>query len=285
MKLIIVSGLSGSGKSTALHVLEDLGYYCVDNLPVSLLPALANEMLEQRKPDYQRVAAGIDARNPPADLEQFPQICNSLREAGVLVEVFFLDADTGTLLKRFSETRRKHPLTTQTLLLPEAIVQERRLLEPLRAAAQLCFDTTLTHQHQLRDLLVNRIGRRMGESLSILFVSFGYKRGIPADADYLFDLRCLPNPHWEPHLRPLTGHDRAVAEFLEKSPLVEEMYQTLERFIDAWIPRFEANNRSYLTIALGCTGGQHRSVYFVERLGQHFRSQRPNVQIRHRELQ
>lgn len=284
MKLIIVTGLSGSGKSTALHVLEDLGYYCVDNLPVSLLPALAKEMVEQPELDYQRVAVGIDARNPPADLEQFSRIRHDLRDAGVLVEIFFLDADTPTLLKRFSETRRKHPLTNRGFFLPEAIGKERKLLEPFRASAQLCFDTTRTHQHQLRDLIVDRVGRRIGEALSILFVSFGYKHGIPADTDYLFDLRCLPNPHWEPHLRPLTGHDQAVVEFLEKNPLVEEMYQSIKGFIETWLPRFEANNRSYLTIALGCTGGQHRSVYFTERLGRYFCSQRPNVQIRHREL-
>lgn len=284
MKLIIVTGLSGSGKSTALHVLEDLGYYCVDNLPASLLPALAKEMVEQAELNYQQVAVGIDARNPPADLEQFVRIRHDLRESGILVEIFFFDADTPTLLQRFSETRRKHPLTSRGLLLPEAIAKERQLLEPLRASAQLCFDTTHTHQHQLRDLIVDRVGRRMGDVLSILFISFGYKHGIPADADYVFDLRCLPNPHWEPHLRPLTGHDRAVVNFLEKSPLVEVMYQVLESFIASWIPHFEADNRSYLTIALGCTGGQHRSVYVTERLGRHFRAQRPNVQIRHREL-
>jgi UPF0042 nucleotide-binding protein len=201
------------------------------------------------------------------------------------VEIFFLDADTPTLLKRFSETRRKHPLTGPDLSLAEAIGRERELLEPLRSAAQLCIDTTHTNQHQLRDLIVERIGRRTSGVLSILFISFGYKHGIPADADYLFDLRCLPNPHWEPHLRPLTGRDPAVVEFLERSLLVEEMYQVLKDFLEVWIPRFEADNRSYLTVALGCTGGQHRSVYFTERLGRYFCSQRPNVLIRHRELQ
>ena len=285
MKLVIVSGLSGAGKTTALHVLEDLGYYCVDNLPVSLLPALSQEMLDQQKPEYQQVAVGIDARNPPSDLEKFPQMYRDLYKAGIAVEVFFLDAETATLLKRFSETRRKHPLTTQGLFLSDAIAQERQLLEPLRAVAQLCLETTQIYQHQLRDLIVQRVGRRAGEGLSILLVSFGYKRGIPIDADYIFDLRCLPNPHWEAHLRSLTGHDRLVVEFLESHPLVEEMYQSVVHFFTTWLPRFEANNRAYLTIALGCTGGQHRSVYFVERLGRHLRIQRPNVQIRHRELQ
>lgn len=284
MKLIIITGISGSGKSTALHVLEDLGYYCVDNLPASLLPALIEDMLNQHKPDYQKVAVGIDARNPTADLDQFAQICNNLGASGIVVELLFLDADTPTLLKRFSETRRRHPLSNRGLALIEAITQEKKILEPLRASATLCIDTTHTHQHQLRDLIVDRVGRRIGEVLAILFISFGYKHGIPHDADYIFDLRCLPNPHWEPHLRPLTGKSQEVAKFLEKNPLVEEMYQMLEKFISIWAPRFEANNRAYLTIALGCTGGQHRSVYFAERLGNYFSSQRPNVQIRHREL-
>lgn len=285
MKLIIVTGLSGSGKSTALHVLEDLNYYCVDNLPVSLLPALEKEIVEQCNPEYQKVAVGIDARNPPADLKQFSKICQALGESGVTVEIFFLDADTPTLLKRFSETRRKHPLTSSGLSLSEAIIHERELLKPIRAAAQICFDTTRTHQHQLRDLIVSRIGQGSKPSLSILFISFGYKNGIPLDTDYLFDLRCLPNPYWEAHLRHLTGNDPEVVNFMETSPLVAEMYQSLINFIQIWIPHFAANNRSYLTIALGCTGGQHRSVYFAERLGNYFRAFWPNVQTRHRELQ
>jgi len=284
MKLIIITGLSGSGKSTALHVLEDLNYYCVDNLPVSLLPALEKEIVEQCKPEYQKVAVGIDARNPLADLKQFSYVCQALGESGVTVEIFFFDADTPTLLNRFSETRRKHPLTSSGLSLPEAIAQERELLKPLRATAQICFDTTRTNQHQLRDLIVTRIGQRRSPTLSILFLSFGYKHGIPLDADYLFDLRCLPNPYWESHLRPLTGNDQAVVNFMENSPLVEEMYQSLINFLRTWIPHFAANNRSYLTIALGCTGGQHRSVYFAERLGNYFRDLWPNIQIRHREL-
>lgn len=283
MKLIIVTGLSGSGKTTALHILEDLNYYCVDNLPVSLLPALEKEIVEQCNPEYQQVAVGIDARNPPADLQQFANIYHALGELGVTVEIFFFDADTPTLLKRFSETRRKHPLTHYGLSLPEAIARERELLKPLRVAAQICFDTTRTHQHQLRDLIVARIGGHE-QTLSILFLSFGYKHGIPLDADYLFDLRCLPNPYWELHLRNLTGNDPAVINFMERSPLVEEMYQSLHKFIQDWVPRFAENNRSYLTIGLGCTGGQHRSVYFAERLGNYFRAEWGNIQIRHREL-
>jgi len=289
MKLIIVSGLSGSGKSTALHILEDLGYYSVDNLPVRLLPALAKELLGQGKPNYQHVAAGIDARNPPSDLEQFQDIIGDLNTSGVQVEVLFLEAESTTLIKRFSETRRKHPLTSVGVLgltLQDAIERERKVLEPLRAMAHLCLDTTRTHQHQLRDLLKHKVDQTNvgSHGLSILFTSFGYKNGIPADADYLFDLRCLPNPHWESHLRTLTGRDPEVAAFLEKNSLVEEMYQSLKKFIEAWIPRFEADNRVYLTIALGCTGGQHRSVYLVERLVRHFRTNRPDVQMRHREL-
>ncbi len=285
MKLLIVSGLSGSGKTTALHVLEDLGYYCVDNIPVGLLPDLAREMMNHGAEDYQRVAVGIDARNPPTDLRQFSIIRRQLIQAAVQLEIFFLDADTPTLLKRFSETRRKHPLTSGSVPLGEAIAKERILLEPLRSAAQLCLDTTRVHQHQLRDLLVERVGRRVEESLSLLFLSFGFKQGAPTDADFVFDLRCLPNPHWEPHLRSFTGRDPPVVDFLEGDPLVEEMYGTICGFLAHWIPRFEANNRSYLTVALGCTGGQHRSVYLVERLTRHFRAQRSNVLMRHRELQ
>ncbi len=284
MKLIIVSGLSGAGKSTALNVLEDIGYYCVDNLPTSLLPAMSREMLEQGKTVYRRVAVGVDARNTSSDLAQFTRVCRDLREAGVAVEVFFLEADNAVLLKRFSETRRKHPLTSHGLILSDAIASERKLLEPLRALADLCFDTTLSHHHELRKQVVDRVSRRVGDGLLVVFVSFGFKQGIPTDADYLFDLRCLPNPFWDPALRHLTGHDPQVIAFLEGNPLVEEMYQTLAGFIARWLPRFEANNRAYLTIALGCTGGQHRSVYFAERLGRHFCTERENVQVRHREL-
>jgi RNase adapter protein RapZ len=283
MKLMIVSGLSGSGKSVALHTLEDLGYYCIDNLPIGLLQAFAMQMLGARGDAYQRAAVGIDARNRPEDLAEFPRMLRELAEAGVACEIIFLQADDDTLLKRFSETRRKHPLTRREISLADAIRLERGLLEPIAANADLHVDTTRTNIHQLRDLLRERM-QRSTRSLSLLFESFGYKHGVPADADFVFDVRCLPNPHWHAELRPLTGLDPAVAQFLEQQPEVSEMFEALKGFLETWIPRFEADNRSYVTVAIGCTGGQHRSVYLAEQLATHFRTIRDNILIRHREL-
>lgn len=283
MKLVVVSGLSGSGKSTALHVLEDLGYYCVDNLPVGLLSAFATQMVDApHKVDY--AAVGIDARNRIEDLQQFPTILSALRDSGVLSEVIFLDADNAILLKRFSETRRKHPLTRDHIPLLDAIHKERELLDPISSRADLYIDTSHTHLHQLRDLIKDRVGRKTTRSMSLLFESFGYKHGMPADADFVFDLRCLPNPYWDNKLRQYTGLDAPVVEFLAAQPLVDEMYQHLRDYLATWIPRFEAANRSYLTVAIGCTGGQHRSIYMVERLAAHFRQTFGEVIVRHREL-
>ncbi len=282
MRLIIVSGLSGSGKSIALHVLEDLGYYCIDNLPIALLPALASQADIEAAPD--KYAVGIDARSTGGTLEDFPAMLRDLRGHGVEYEIFFLDADDTTLLKRFSETRRKHPLSNQKVPLEEAIELERRLLEPLSNAADLVIDTSLTNVHQLRDLVRQRVADKPPRTLSILFESFGYKHGVPADADFVFDVRCLPNPHWQPELRALTGYDKPVADFLEKQSQVDRMYQDLITLLENWLPQFEADNRNYMTIAIGCTGGQHRSVYLVERLARHFREQERHVLTRHREL-
>lgn len=283
MKLIIVSGLSGAGKSIALHTLEDMGYYCVDNLPVGLLQAFASEMQSGERSLYENAAVGIDARNCLRDLRHFPDTVQALRKTGLSVEIFFLQAEDETLLKRFSETRRKHPLTGDGLSLADAIRLERELLGPIAANADLILDTTRTHIHQLRDLLRDR-ARKSAPTLSLLFQSFGYKHGVPSDADFVFDVRCLPNPHWEPELRPLSGLDREVAAFLEKQPLVSQLYEEIRSFLETWIPRFEEDNRSYMTVALGCTGGQHRSVYMAERLARHFRRNRIHVLTRHREL-
>ena len=286
MKLIVVSGLSGSGKSVALHTLEDLGYYCIDNLPMNLLPAFAGELVDGPYASARKAAVAIDARNRAEDLGGFPLLLKDLRAMGVDCEVFFLQAEDDTLLKRFSETRRKHPLTSGDTSLREAIGRERTLLEPIAAAADLCLDSTHTNIHQLRDLVRSRVQREPG-TLSLVFQSFGYKRGLPSDADFVFDIRCLPNPHWEPELRPLTGRDPRVAAFLEGQPQVKEMIEHLQGFLEAWLPRFQAGNRSYLTVALGCTGGQHRSVYMAERLAAHFRAkgdEGASVGIRHREL-
>jgi UPF0042 nucleotide-binding protein len=282
---VVVSGLSGAGKTIVLHALEDLGYYCIDNLPANLLPAFAAQMVRPEGPDYDSAAVGIDARNPARSLQSFPAIFRDLRQQGVRCELLFLEADEASLIKRFSETRRKHPLTSATVPLADAIRRERELLEPLSSAADIRIDTSHTTMHQLRDMVRERLDRRPERRLSLLFESFGFKRGVPGDADYVFDLRFLPNPHWDPRLRPLTGHHAEVAEFLAAEPMVEEMFQALRDFLERWLPRFEAENRAYLTVAMGCTGGQHRSVYMAERLAAHFRARGQQVVlVRHREL-
>ncbi len=284
MKLVVISGASGSGKTTALHVLEDLDYYCIDNLPVGLLPAFAEKMRALPEDLGERVAVGIDARNPTQDLHHFPQILDQLRASGVDCQILYLDADDTILLKRFSETRRKHPLSDEQRPLADAIRDERLLLAPIADRAYLYTDTSHSNIHQLRDLIRSRIEAQQQSTLSILFLSFGFKHGVPMDADYVFDARCLPNPHWEPKLRAQTGCDAAVAEFLQGQHLVEQFVTQVGGFLNSWIPCFEADNRNYLTIAIGCTGGQHRSVYLAERLGQEFQQQYNNVLIRHREL-
>ena len=284
MKLMIISGLSGSGKSIALHVLEDLDYYCIDNLPVGMLPSLAEQVILSPNIQYDNYAVGIDARTIAQDLNHFPQILKDLRQQGINCEVMFLEASNDTLIKRFSETRRKHPLTDSDMPLKEAILKERSLLEPVSSSADLHIDTTLTTIHQLRDLVHERIRDDSSKHLSLLFESFGFKHGIPVDADFVFDVRCLPNPHWEPELRALTGKDKPIADYLETYTEVGDMFEDIVRFLDRWIPCFEADNRSYMTIAIGCTGGQHRSVYFATRLLNHFKALRGNTLVRHREL-
>ncbi len=284
MRLVIISGLSGSGKSTALQELEDLGYYCIDNLPVGLLPAFATQMINTSQRAHKNAAVSIDARNLTDDLQHFPDVLGKLKGSGLICEIFFLVADDQTLLKRFSETRRKHPLTRLGIPLTEAIAHERKLLDPMLMNADVCLDTSHTNIHELRNRVRKHVEATTSNSMSLLFQSFGYKKGIPADADFVFDLRCLPNPHWEITLRPLNGLDPEVIAFLESQPLVKAMFSELKGFLEAWIPRFEADNRSYLTIALGCTGGQHRSVYLTKLLAEHFRQSRDNVLVRHREL-
>jgi UPF0042 nucleotide-binding protein len=284
MKLLIISGLSGSGKSIALHVLEDLGYYCIDNLPVGMLPALAAQLRHHHDHSRECVAVGIDARNLTGDLQQFPTILKNLDNSDIHCEIFFLEANDATLLKRFSETRRRHPLSSDEVPLNEAIVQERALLEPISSAADLLIDTSQTNIHQLRDLIHRRVSSAEHTQLSVLFESFGYKHGIPIDADFVFDIRCIPNPHWVPELRALTGHDREVVDYLEQHKDVHQLYDDIRQLLETWIPRFEADNRSYMTIAIGCTGGQHRSVYMVNKLSHYFSQHRDGVLARHREL-
>ncbi len=284
MKLVIVTGLSGSGKSTALQSLEDLGYYCIDNLPVSLLPAFAAQLAKEMQHGYENAAVGIDARTLADDLQLVPQLLEEISHSGLLCEMVFLDADDKILLKRFSETRRKHPLSRLGMPLAEAIAYERRLLTSMFTHASINLDTSDTNLHQLRELIRSRMGKTGRSVMAVLFLSFAYKKGIPADADFVFDLRCLPNPHWQQALRPLSGLDVPVAAYLDEQPRVGQMRAELVTFLEHWAPAFEAENRSYMTVALGCTGGQHRSVYMAQCLADHFSKMRDNVQVRHRDL-
>ena len=285
MRMIIVSGLSGSGKSIALQTLEDLDYYCVDNLPVELLKSFAQEAIARVNRAHQTTTAvGIDARNFPDALERFHDILAQLQDSGIAVEILFLQAADETLIKRYSETRRKHPLSLEGIHLVEAIRRERRLLDSIMVHADLVIDTTHTNVHELRELIQNRFHDTPSGGASILFQSFAFKSGVPADADFVFDVRCLPNPYWEPKLRSLTGLDSAVKAFLAEQPEVIGMIKDLRWFLDAWIPRFETGSRSYLTIAIGCTGGRHRSVFIATELANHFNQTRRNVMTRHREL-
>lgn len=285
MKVIVISGRSGSGKSTALHVLEDAGFNCIDNFPVALLPALIDNTLQNPTEAIQELAVSIDARNSASDLERFPEILLALDKPGVHFEIIYLDALGPTLVKRFSETRRRHPLTDATTDLREAIEAERAVLANIADIADLNIDTTQLSTAALTDTIRQRVMLRDQASISLLFRSFGYKYGVPVDGDIVFDIRCLPNPHWEPELRALTGRDQPVIDYLETQPDVHEMYTDIHGYLDTWLPRFAANHRIYMTVAIGCTGGQHRSVYMAERLGAQFAKDNANVLVRHRELE
>lgn len=284
MKLVIISGLSGSGKSIALDTLEDCGYYCIDNLPVVLLQDFIDHVMLEDRATYRKTAIGIDARNQTEKLADFPSSLQFIRDKGVDCNVVYMEAEEGIILKRYSETRRRHPLTAANRTLREALEIEQEVLRPVAAHADIVIDTSYTLYHQLRDLLRNRLGEKDKPRLSILFQSFGFKYGIPLDADFVFDARSLPNPYWAPELRGLTGRDQSVIDFLQNQAVVKEFLDDIACFIDRWAPRFESDNRSYLTIAIGCTGGQHRSVYLAEALSKHFQSVTPNVMLRHREL-
>lgn len=281
MKLVIVSGLSGSGKSIALQVLEDLEYYCIDNLPINMLEALTSEIISAK---HEYVAIGIDARNVAAEFDLFPQQLQQLPKNKIDCEIFFLEASDAALIKRFSETRRKHPLSNQETPLNEAIIQERYLLEPISSKADLRLDTSATNVHQLRDLIKARVKKADKQTISIMFESFGFKHGVPINADFVFDVRCLPNPHWVAELRNLTGLDKPVIDYLAEHDEVRDMLNDVMNFVDKWIPKFEADNRSYITIAIGCTGGQHRSVYLVNKLANLTKNKHNNVLSRHREI-
>jgi len=284
LRLIIVSGLSGSGKSIALHVLEDLGYYCIDNIPVALLKSAVHEVHSGKGPAAELLAVGIDARNRPEDLEALPKLINELRAQGVRTDILFLHASDEILLKRYSESRRRHPLATHGAELRKAIESEREMLANLTAAADLVIDTSRTSVYELADAIRERVDRRKSDSLSVLIESFGFKHRIPADADFVFDMRCLPNPYWSADLRGLTGLDDEVMQFLDAEDSFNDMYKDIVSFLNRWIPRFETAHRSYLTVALGCTGGQHRSVHMAEKIAAELRKHHEPVLTRHNNL-
>lgn len=282
MKLIVVSGRSGSGKTVALRVLEDLGYYCVDNLPVSLLPQLVDVARHQ----HSELAVSIDVRNLPAESAELEELLSRIRQSSDLeFSSIFTDADNATLIRRYGESRRLHPLSRQHLSLDQAIQQEAHMLAPLSSTADLRIDTTSLSIHELSEQICERVLGRKEKELVLVFESFGYKHGTPKDADFVFDARFLPNPHWIAALRPLTGLDSPVQHYLRNQPDVMLYCQHIETLLNHWLPNLERNNRSYLTVAIGCTGGQHRSVFITEQLAASFRNRNKTVQVRHKTLE
>jgi UPF0042 nucleotide-binding protein len=281
--LVVLTGMSGGGKTVALRALEDLDFYCVDNLPAALIPQLVGALKGAPEPLHKRIAVGVDVRNRGDDLDEIPPMLSKLAAGGVYVHLVFVDSRDEVLIKRYSETRRRHPLSGDGLSLADAIALERKKLRPLSSIADYVTDTSELNVHQLRRMIATKFAAA-SEGMTLLFESFAYKRGLPLDSDFVFDARCLPNPHWDRALRPLSGKDAPVREFLESQPLVAEYRDDVIRFLDTWLPRFENEDRSYVTISIGCTGGRHRSVYLVERLAEHYRPGRNEVLTFHREL-
>ncbi len=284
MHLVIVTGRSGSGKSSALNVLEDAGYVCIDNLPISFLPELINHELAEGKVRQRNFAVAIDVRNPSRDLKKIGAHLRRAELVGVRTDVIYLDADTPTLIRRFSETRRKHPLTDERTDLESALHQEAEVLKHFRELSSLSVDSSRLSPDDLHRLIGKAMSLGPQREPLLLFQSFGFKNGVPQDADFVFDVRCLPNPHWEEKLRKLTGRDQPVADYLSNLQIVNEMTDSISDFLQRWLPAFETGSRNYVTIAIGCTGGKHRSVYIAEQLKSRFASKFANVQVRHREL-
>jgi len=284
LRLVIISGVSGSGKSVALHVLEDLGFYCIDNIPVPLLKSFVAEIVPRQERAYENVGIGLDARSRPSDLAEVPALVQKLRTDGLSCEIIFLQTDTKVLLSRFSETRRKHPLTDDKTSLEEAIAKERELLAPVINSAELVIDTTRMTVYALREQIRERVAPRAPGTVSILIESFGYKHGLPANADFVFDVRCLPNPYWEPQLRALSGKDGPVKAFLDAAPMVQRMVDDISKFLAEWIPRYQDFQRSYLTVAIGCTGGMHRSVYVAEAVAKRLAEKHGTIRTHHHEV-
>ncbi|HPF74794.1 MAG: RNase adapter RapZ [Lysobacteraceae bacterium] len=283
--LIVVSGLSGSGKTVVLRTLEDLDYYCVDNLPAELLPAFVRSVSgDDGHPP--RMAVGIDVRNRSRDLDHLPASLSAVGALGIDYQLIFLDTRDEVLIKRYSDTRRRHPLSQGGLPLARAIAEERQRLGPLKALAAQVIDSSDMNVHQLRRWVVTDLAAGASDGLSLLIESFAYRRGVPADADFVFDARCLPNPHWEPSLRPLSGRDAGVRDWLRGQERVVEYVDGVTTFLDTWLPRFAAETRSYLTVAFGCTGGRHRSVFLAETLAEHCRAREYGAVVSfHRELE
>lgn len=284
MRLVIVSGVSGSGKSVALHALEDLGFYCIDNIPAGLVNSFVDHTVNSKDEIFRDVGIGLDARNRRDDINRIPALVQEIKQAGIHCELIFLQANDEVLLSRFSETRRKHPLSLDGAGLRDAIATERELLGPIVNAADLLIDTSSTSAHALRERIRERVGEREPHALSILIESFGYKHGLPADADYVFDVRCLPNPYWDPALRSLCGRDAPVREYLAAQPEVNRMIDDIAGFLDKWIVSYQHFQRSYLTVAIGCTGGQHRSVYIADTLAERLATSFGPINILHNTL-
>lgn len=284
MKLVIISGRSGSGKSSALNVLEDSGFYCIDNLPADLLPALAEQNNQKSSPHSPLLAVCIDARNSTDNIATLTQVTQQL-PSSVNTQIVYLDASSPILIKRFSETRRKHPLSNENTSLQQAIDEEKILLDPIASVADLHINTSEMSVHDLRSIMKKRLCNDLeNSSMALLFTSFGFKKGIPVDADIVYDVRCLPNPYWKPELREYTGQQIQVQNYLQQQADVNAMYDDIRQYLERWLPKFSASNRSYVTIAIGCTGGKHRSVYLSERLTEHFSSLYKGTQVHHREL-
>ena len=281
--MVVLTGLSGAGKTVALRAFEDLGFYCVDNLPTTLLPSLYRALTDGGRGLPRGIAVGVDVRSR-GDLERLPEALSALAEAGADAELVFLESSDEVLLKRYASTRRRHPLSEDGRSLVDAIAEERRRLRPLLAIANRSIDTSDSNVHQLRRRIATDFGATDG-GLTLMFESFAYGRGLPPDCDFVFDARCLPNPHWDPRLRPFSGKDAPVREFLDGQGLVVQYLADIRRFLDAWLPRFESEDKGYVTVAIGCTGGRHRSVYLAERLAEHYRTGRDQVLTFHRELE
>lgn len=285
MKLVIISGLSGSGKSVAINTLEDDDYYCIDNMPLSMLLTCIEHLATTTSFNYEKIAIGVDARNASKDIIAFPEIAKAIKNRGIDLSLIHLEANEETLIQRYSETRRKHPLTKKGLPLVEAIHMEKHILEDLVLLADLRIDTTSTNVRELRTIITEQVCKKISSELTILLQSFGFKYGVPNDSDYVFDVRCLPNPYWEKNLRELSGKDPDVIEYLQSYDEVKEMIDSIESFIEKWLPLFARDNRSYLSVSIGCTGGHHRSVHVAEYLSERLGGFKDtHISVRHRDL-